>query len=159
MLSAALLSLALQAQPAPAAEVPKSAPVAQTPSLKPLAFGSKRLPYKWDTLIPVNLDVDGLKINTIFFNRREFSSGLLKGADFGTRAQVEVTNASKFKKMPGFAVAVFDAEDRLVGVSSNGARVGSHKPDATENYDLNFHFVLERLPLGSYFVISMELGE
>jgi hypothetical protein len=152
-----LLSLALGLQePKPAAA--PAAPAEAAP-LKPLSFASKRLPYKWDVLLPVDLDVDGLKINTIFFNRREFAGGPLKGADFGTRAQMEVINNSKFKKVPNFAVAVFDSEDRLLGVASGGPRMLAHKPGATETYDLNFHFVKERLPLGSSFVITVELGE
>jgi len=154
----ALFCLALAFQnpppaPVPAAEAPKA------PVLRPLSFASKRFPYRWDVLLPVNLEVDGLKVSTIFFNRREFRGGPLKGADFGTRAEVEVINASKHNKVPGFSVAVFDAEDRLLGVASGGASVISLKPDDTKTYDLNFHFVTERLPLGSYFVLSVELGE
>jgi hypothetical protein len=155
-----LLAMALGLQnpaptpkPVPPAEAPKA------PALSPLSFASKRFPYHWDATLPVNLEVDGLKISTIFFNRREFRGGPLKGADFGTRAEVEVTNASKHPKVPGFSVAVFDSEDRLLGVASGGASLVSLKPDDTKTYDLNFHFVTERLPLGSYFVLSMELGE
>ena len=158
MMLSAILSLALGLQnpppkPAAAAEPPKAA------SLKPLGFASKRFPYRWDTMLPVNLEVDGLKINTIFFNRREINKGPLRGADFGTRAQLEVTNTSKHAKVPGFIVAVFDAEDRLLGVASGGARIGALRSEITKSYDLNFHFVAERLPLGATFVISVELGE
>jgi len=147
------LALGLQNPKPPVTEAPKAT------ELKPLGFASKRFPYRWDTMLPVNMEVDGLKINTIFFNRREIKGGLLKGADFGSRAQVEVTNGSKHAKVPGFSVAVFDAEDRLLGVASGGSRVASLKPEVTKAYDLSFHFVAERLPLGSYFVLSLELGE
>ena len=68
----------------------------------------------------LNFEVDGLKVNSIFFNRRQVRSWPLKGADFGVRAQVEVTNTSSRPKVAGFAVAVFDAEHRLLGVATEG---------------------------------------
>jgi len=128
-------------------------------NLKPLSFHSQRFDYKWDTLLPVNYDVDGLKLTTIFFNRRQATTWPLKGADFGARAQVEVTNTSKHPRVPGFAVAVFDSENRLLGVASGGAKVGNIGPGKTETFDLNFSKVTERLPLGAYFFLSVELSE
>ena len=59
--------------------------------------------------------------------------------------------------MPGFAVAVFDAEDRLLGVASGGTKIGTVKPGETETFDLNFSYVTERMPLGAYAVLSLEL--
>ena len=139
---------------------PKPPPAAKSvQALKPLGFHSQRFPYYWDRLIPINVEVDGLKINSIFFNRREIRSGPLKGADFGTRAQVEVTNAAKRPRMPGFAVAVFDADNNLLGVASGGVKIGTVKPGNTETFDLNFHQVLERLPKGTTFILSLELSE
>ena len=160
MLFELLLSTALGLQP-PAAN-PAPAPVpAQAPSqgLKPLSFHSQRGAYKWDTLLPLQFEVDGVKVNSIFFNRRQVRSWPFRGADFGVRAQVEVTNTSTRPKVPGFAVAVFDAENRLLGVGTGGVRVGTLAPGATETFDLNFSKVNERLPLGDSFYLSMELTE
>lgn len=151
----ALLLPALLCLQAPAAQ---PAAVAGQ-NLKPLSFHSQRFPYKWDTLLPLGIEVDGLKLNTIFFNRRQVRSWPLKGADFGARAQVEVTNNSKKPRIPGFAVAVFDAEDRLLGVGNGGAKVGSIDPGGTETFDLNFSRVSERLPLGAHFYLTVELTE
>ncbi|MCE1228402.1 MAG: hypothetical protein LWX11_02755, partial [Firmicutes bacterium] len=68
-------------------DAPKAAPQApaQPQALKPLSFFSRKYPYRWDTVLKLEEEVDGLKLNTIFFNRREIASGLLKGAEFGTR--------------------------------------------------------------------------
>jgi len=152
MLSALIVSTLLVLQtPAP--------PPASAPALKPLSFFSQRFDYKWDTMLPMNIEVDGLKVNTIFFNRRQIRSWPLKGADFGARAQVEVTNTSKRARIPGFAVAVFDADNRLLGVGNGGAKVGSIDPGGTETFDLNFSRVSERLPLGAYFYLTVELVE
>jgi hypothetical protein len=127
--------------------------------MKPLSFHSQRFPYKWDTLIPTNIEVDGLKVTTIFFNRREVRSWPFNGANFGARAQVEVTNTSKNPRIPAFAVAVFDSEDRLLGAANGGTKIGTVAPGDTETFDLNFTRVSERLPLGSYFFLTVELSE
>ena len=84
---------------------------------------------------------------------------LLKGAEFGTRAQVEVTNTAKYPRIPGFAVAVLDKDGKLLGVASGGTKFGTVKPGETETFDLNFTQVKERLPLGASFVLSVELRD
>jgi len=71
---------------------------------------------------------------------------------------VAVTNTSKTSKNPGFAVAVFDAEDRLLGVATGGARLGRVAPGDKDTFELNFHEVLERLPKGDHFYLSVELA-
>ncbi|MDP2875918.1 MAG: hypothetical protein Q8O00_07025 [Holophaga sp.] len=156
---ALLLSTLLVAQtpvPLVKVEAPK-APAVQ--ELKPLSFFSKKYAYSWDALIPLKAEVDGLKLNTIFFNRREIQSGLLKGAEFGTRAQVEVTNTSSKTRIPNFAVAVFDEEERLLGVAIGGTKLLGVRPGNTETFDLNFSRVLQRLPKGTHFVLSLEFAE
>lgn len=180
MLLAALLTLGLQApdaKPAPApgatpAQAPAQAPAApsKTPDAKaeapaavaapkPLSFFSEKFPYAWEKTLPVTADVDGLKVKSIFFARREAKTGIFKGAEFGTRAQLEVTNTATRPRTPGFAVAVFDAEGRLLGAASGGTKFGTVKPGETETFDLNFTQVKERLPLGATFVLSVELRD
>ncbi len=134
---------------------PKPTPAATAP----LSFFSQRFKYHWDQLIPMKAEVDGIRILSIFFNRRELKSGPFKGAEFGTRARIEVANSSKRARAVGFAVAVFDGDDRLLGVASGGTRLFSLKPNTTTSYDLNFDQVLERLPHGATFVLSVEMGE
>ena len=107
---------------APAAQPTQKAEPPKAQSLKPLGFFSQKFPYEWDTRLPLKAEVDGFKLNTIFFNRREINSGLLKGAEFGTRAQIEVTNTGKLTRMPNFAVAVMDDAGRLLGVATGGSR-------------------------------------
>ena len=134
--------------PAPASKaVPAAlAAPAAAPPTAPLSFYSETFPFAWDRVIALGLELDGLKVSSIFFNNRELKSGWLKDANFGTRAQVEVTNASKQDRIPGFAVAVFDKEGRLLGVASGGTKLGVVKPGETETFDLNFTQVKERLP-------------
>ena len=149
---AALLCLA-QAPPTPA---PAAAPASEAS----LSYYSESFPFAWDRTIPLTVNVDGLKVTSIFFNRRVIEPGffnLLKGAEFGTRAQVEVTNTARYPKIPGFAVAVLDKDGRLLGVASGGTKVGTIKPGETETFDLNFTQVKERLAKGDRFLLAIEL--
>jgi hypothetical protein len=167
MLLCALLALALQAPEAkPALQAPDKAAAETAPAAEPrpvparsLSFFSEKFAYAWDRTVPLTVEVDGLRVNSIFFNRREAKTGLFKGAEFGTRAQIEVTNKASKPRTPGFAVAVFDAEGRLLGAATGGTKVGTVKPGETETFDLNFTQVKERLPLGASFVLSVELRD
>jgi len=138
------------------APVPVSAPAAPA-SASPLSFFSESLPFSWDRTIPLAVNLDGLKVTSIFFNKRVVQ--ILKGAEFGTRAQVEVINTSQHPKVPGFAVAILDKEGRLLGVASGGTKFGTVKPGESETFDLNFSQVKERLPLGDRFLLAIELRD
>lgn len=169
MLLSALLLLGLQAPEAkptqearPAPQAVEGAKAAEPPPAtagKPLSFFSEKFTYAWEKTLPLAVDVDGLKVKSVFFARREAKSGIFKGAEFGTRAQVEVTNTALKPRTPGFAVAVFDAEGRLLGAATGGTKFGTVKPGETETFDLNFTQVKERLPLGASFVLSVELRD
>jgi len=154
--------------PAPGAapKVPAQAPIpvaaAPTVAAAPLSFYSERFAFSWDHTIPLSINLDGLKVSSIFFNKRTIQPGffnLVKGAEFGTRAQIEVTNTGKFPKVPGFAVAVLDKHGRLLGVASGGTKFGTVEPGGTETFDLNFTQVKERLAFGDKFLLAIELRD
>ena len=154
-----------EAPPAPAGQETPAAPAAARPEpatpatkaqdLTPLSFFSQEFKFRWDQFLPLGAEVDGLKINSIFFNKRTLS--LLKGAEFGTRAVVDVTNTSSTSRTPGFAVAVFDAENRLLGVASGGPKIGGVAAGTTETFTLSFSNVTERIPRADHFVLAVEL--
>jgi hypothetical protein len=153
---AALLCLAQASPTSPSTPAPAAAPASEAS----LSYYSESFPFAWDRTIPLTVNVDGLKVTSIFFNRRVIEPGffnLLKGAEFGTRAQVEVTNTARYPKIPGFAVAVLDKDGRLLGVASGGTKVGTIKPGETETFDLNFTQVKERLAKGDRFLLAIEL--
>jgi hypothetical protein len=158
LILAALLGLQQAPPPAPT-PAPAAAPQV---SAQPLSFYSGTFPFFWDRTLPMTVDLDGLKVTSIFFNKRKVEPGffnLLKGAEFGTRAQVEVTNTGKYPKVPGFAVAVLDKDGNLLGVASGGTKLGTVKPGDTETFDLNFTQVKERLSKGDHFLLSIELRD
>ena len=148
----------------PSAPEPPPPAVGAAPPIAaaPLAFFSESFAYAWDRTIPLTINLDGLKVNSIFFNKRTLQPGffnLLKGAEFGTRAQIEVTNTGKVPKVPGFAVAVLDKSGRLLGVASGGTKFGTVEPGETETFDLNFSQVKERLAFGDRFLLVIELRD
>jgi hypothetical protein len=158
LILAALLGLVQ----APATPVASSAPTPVPPAVSaaPLSFFSESFTFTWDRTIPLSVTVDGLKVSSIFFNKRMVQAGFfsfLKGAEFGTRAQVQVTNTGKAPKIPGFAVAVLDKDGRLLGVATGGTKVGTIQPGETETFDLNFTQVKERLASGDKFLLAIEL--
>jgi len=158
LILAALLGLPQAPPPAPA---PTAAPAPEA-SARPLSFYSGTFPFIWDRTLPMTVNLDGLKVTSIFFNKRKVEPGffnLLKGAEFGTRAQLEVTNTGKYPKVPGFAVAVLDKDGNLLGVASGGTKLGTMKPGDTETFDLNFTQVKERLSKGDRFLLSIELRD
>lgn len=158
-----LLATVLGLAQAPAQTVPPPAPAtapAPAPAPAPLSFFTESYAFAWDRTIPLTINLDGLKVSSIFFNKRVVQPGffnLFKGAEFGTRAQLEVTNTGKYPKVPGFAVAVLDKDGRLIGVASGGTKVGTIKPGETETFDLNFTQVKERLAFGDRFLLAIEL--
>jgi hypothetical protein len=154
----ALFLLAQNPAPAPApAPPPATTEAAKPQDPKPLSFLSERHPFAWDQVIKLDSEVDGLRLKSIFFNKRTVS--LLKGAEFGTRAVLEVTNGASSTRVPGFAVAVFDSDDRLLGVATGGPRIGGVPAGATETFDLSFSKVNERIPRADHFYLTVELTD
>ena len=149
---------AVKPAPAPASVPAATAPTA-TPGTAPLSYASGTFRFYWDATIPMSMEVDGLKVKEIYFNVRHSRYSWLKDAEFGTRAHVTVTNTSARPRVPGFAVAVLDADGNLLGVASGGTKVGTVEPGATEDFDLNFTQVKERLPKGATFLFSVELRD
>lgn len=126
----------------------------------PLSFHSENLAFEWDRVIPLAIQLDGLKVTSIFFNKRVIESNFftfLKRAEFGTRAQLSVTNTGKVPRVPGFAVSVVDKYGRLLGVASGGTKIGTIRPGDTETFDLNFTQVKERLASGDRFLLAIEI--
>lgn len=157
MLTIILPALFLLAQtPAtPPAAAPAAPPAQAAKDPKPLSFLSERHPFQWDQVIKLESEVDGLKLESIFFNKRTLP--LLKGAEFGTRAVVKVTNTTNTSRTPGFALAVFDSENRLLGVATGGPKLGGVPAGETETFDLGFSKVTERIPRADHFFLTVEL--
>lgn len=147
------------ARPAAPERKPEAAPAAPARSADPasLSFFSDSFQYYWDRTIPMDVTVDGLKITEIYFNVRKSRYKILSGPTLGSRAHLTVSNTSTHDLVPGFAVAVFDGQGKLLGVASGGTKLGTVKAGETEEFDLNFSQVKNRLPKGEKFTLSVEL--
>jgi len=163
-----VLLFALQENPAPESKPmepgkPQAAIVKQEtavpPQPQPLSFFSETFPFHWNQLQTLPINVDGLKVTSIAIGKREPSSKLFQGPDYGSRAVLQVTNTSKRSRVPGFAIAVFDKDGRLLGAANGGTKIGTVKPGTTETFDLSFFQVKDRLPKGDHYVLSVELRD
>lgn len=56
-------------------------------------------------------------------------------------------------------MAVFDSDNRLLGVATGGPKIGGIRAGDTETFDLSFHQVVERIPRGDHFFLSVELTD
>lgn len=160
--------LALQdkpAQEAKPAEPPKveAGIVQQAPATpaqsQSLSFFSGTFPFHWNQLQTLDVNVDGLKVTSLAIGKREPRSKLFQGPNYGSHALIHVTNTSKKSRTPGFAIAVFDKEGRLLGAANGGTKIGTVKPGTTETFDLAFFQVKDRLPKGDHYVLSVELRD
>ena len=153
---------ALETKPVEPAKA-EAAVVKQEPSVpaepQSLSFFSGTFPFHWNKLQTLSIDVDGLKITSLAIGKREPKSKLFQGPNYGSRALIHVTNASKKPRTPGFAIAVFDKEGRLLGAANGGTKIGTVKPGTTETFDLAFFQVKDRLPKGDHYVLSVELRD
>lgn len=165
---ALVLLLALQdqaIQPAKPAEPPKNVVGKIQPSwsasapAQSLSFFSGTFPFHWNQSQALEVNVDGLKVTSLAIGKREPKSKLFQGPDYGSRALIQVTNSSKKPRTPGFAIAVFDQEGRLLGAANGGTKIGTVKPGTTETFDLAFFQVKDRLPKGDHYVLSVELRD
>ena len=111
------------------AQAPTPPPPPAPAALKPLGFYSQRFDYRWDTMIPLKVEVDGLQLESIFFNRREIARGPFKGADFGARAQQVVDVLEGLVGGGGFRRRVWVATlvDESVYFQSKSSCGGEHE--------------------------------
>ncbi|MBL0311983.1 MAG: hypothetical protein IPP78_04540 [Holophagaceae bacterium] len=126
---------------------------------QPLSFFSGTFPFHWNQLQTLEVNVDGLKVTSLAIGKREPKSKLFQGPNYGSRALIHVANTSKKPRTPGFAIAVFDKEGRLLGAANGGTKIGTVKPGTTETFDLAFFQVKDRLPKGDHYVLSVELRD
>jgi hypothetical protein len=72
------------------------------------------------------------------------------------RANVVIANSSENARKVGVAIALFDAEGRLVGVASGGSKYMAIKPERQSTYDLTFQDVGASASQAATFQISIE---
>ena len=72
------------------------------------------------------------------------------------RAVVRVDNDSSVDVVPGIAIAIFDAEDHLIGAGDAGVKIGDLNKGKREEFLINFSHVFRNLDQAKYFYVTVE---
>lgn len=134
--AAALLSAALLAAAAPATAGTNSA----------------RYRFEGNRWLSLDLAVEDIRADVIRF---EWPATIL-GIKSGYKGTVKVTNGSTRQASIGIAIAIYDADARLVGAGSSGTKLGTLSPGDSAEFTVDFDSVTARLGTATQFHIVLE---
>jgi hypothetical protein len=116
------------------------------------ATNSARYRFEGNRALSLDLAVEDIRADTIRF---EWPATVL-GIKSGYKAVVKITNGSTRQASIGIAVAIYDADARLVGAGTTATKVGTLSPGDTAEFTVNFDHVTARLGAASQFHIALE---
>jgi hypothetical protein len=117
---------------------------------------SKSYMYKSGITLELGIGTDdGLRIDSVRFFAPANGGGMLRTGD-SMRAEVAISNASEQQIKVGVAIALFDKEERLLGVASGGTKLVPVKSGRQKSYTLIFDHVNTEAPRAATFQISLE---
>lgn len=99
---------------------------------------------------------DGLRLDSVRFALPSTAGGENMRTGGVAEAEVALSNTANVSLKGGVALAVFDGEGRLLGVSSAGNHLGALKPGRAKTFKLIFDNVNRELFRGASFQISVE---
>ena len=118
---------------------------------------SKTYEFKEGVTLEVGVQTDtGLRLDTIRLTLPSTTGGRFLRTGGLVRAEISVSNTTAASQKVGIAVALFDADGRLVGVASGGTKVLPIKAERQRTYDLVFDDVNEDAYKATSFQISVE---
>ena len=124
------------------------------PSALHAALWSKSFEFRSGVTLEVGADTGGgLRLDDV-----RFEMPVNAGVRAAREATVEITvsNASESSRRVGLAVALFDADGRLVGVADGGTALMPLRPGRLRAYRLVFQNVRDEAPNAETFQISVE---
>jgi hypothetical protein len=107
---------------------------------------SKSFEYREDITLEIGKETGGLRLDGVHFH----------GKSKPLRADVAVSNISSGPLKAGVAIALFDAEGRLVGVASGGTQFMPVRAGRQKSYPLIFDHVNGEISKAKSFQISLE---
>ena len=117
---------------------------------------SKAYAFKPDTTLTIGTELpNGLRLDSVEFvlpKQDPAQSGIFSGP----KAKVTISNLGTVAAKVGVAIAVTDADGRLVGVASGGTKIFPLRADRQIVYTMSFDGVREDLASGTVFRISIE---
>jgi hypothetical protein len=116
-------------------------------------LASKRYRFSANQNLTIELSAGGTAVRSVLF---EFP-GAVMGFRSSHRAKVKVVNEGEQSVKLGLSIALFDDQDRLVGVATAGTRGISLKPGEESDFNLPFHNLTEHLESAAFFFIAIEI--
>lgn len=118
---------------------------------------SKRYVFKKGVTLSMGADVDGgLRLDTVRFELPSPVGEDIRRVGGLVKAEVAVSNTSEEPWRFGIAIALFDDEDRLLGVASGGTGLRSLAPGRQRVYTLVFEKVSMEAARSTTFYVSVE---
>ena len=114
---------------------------------------SARYRFEGNRWLSLDLAVADVRTETIRF---DWPSTLL-GFKTGYKATVKVVNGSTRQASIGVAIAIYDADHKLLGVGSSGTKVGTLTPGDSADFSVEFDHVTERIGEASQFQIALQV--
>jgi len=100
---------------------------------------SKTYEFKKDTTLSIGeSNADGLRVDTIRFSLPATVGGSHMRTGGLPRVEISLSNTGEDSRKLGIAVALFDADGRMVGVASGGSGISALKAGRQKTYKLVF---------------------
>ena len=117
---------------------------------------SKAYAFKADTILEIGTEMPGgLRLDSVEFVLPKSDAN--QGGTFGgPKVKIGISNLGTSSVKIGVAVAVTDADGRLVGVASGGTKLFPVRADRAIVYSLSINGVRSALAEGTVFRISVE---
>ena len=116
---------------------------------------SKAYTFKTDTVLQVGADVPGgLRLDSVEFVMPK--PGAQGGTFDGPKVKVSISNLGTEALKVGIAIAITDADGRLVAVASGGTKLFPLRAERQIFYTLSIDNVRAELSKGTVFRISIE---
>jgi hypothetical protein len=118
---------------------------------------SKRYEFQAGVLLALgSAESTGLRLDTVRFQLPASVDGRIVRAAGPVTARIEVSNTGTTSRRVGLAIALFDAEGRLLGAASGGSQLAPIKPGRQKSFELLFDGVNAEAGKATAFQISLE---
>jgi len=120
-------------------------------------ISSERFGFKAGVTLQIGtVATDGIRIDSVRFKLPLPKGGRVSRTAGPARVTVAISNTGTIARRLGVAVALFDAQGRLVGVASGGSRLTRLKAGRQKRYKLIFEDVHAEIAGATTFQISVE---
>ena len=148
-----LLTLLLLAAPSPL----RAEGAAQANEVeRPATTGTTRIAFAAREWLDVDLDVHGVTVDRLKLHQPGKVKSLFTKHEEANRGKIAVTNTTDRAVHPAVAIAIFDAEGRLLASANTGKKVWAIKPGVTEELDIHFGGVFRYMERGAWIYITVE---